>query len=33
VGGTAEAAAEEETLLVRDPDEQLPATLPPGATT
>jgi hypothetical protein len=25
--------AEEETLLARDPDEQLPATLPPGATT
>ena len=31
--GTEEAPAEDETLLVRDPDEQLPATLPPGATT
>ena len=31
--GTEEALAEKETLLVRDPDEQLPATLPPGATT
>jgi spermidine/putrescine transport system ATP-binding protein len=31
--GTEEALAEDETLLVRDPDEQLPATLPPGATT
>ena len=30
--GTEEALAEEETLLVRDPDEQ-PATLPPGAAT
>ena len=31
--GTEEAPAEDETLLGRDPDEQLPATLPPGATT
>jgi spermidine/putrescine transport system ATP-binding protein len=31
--GTDGAPAEEETLLVRDPDEPLPATLPPGATT
>jgi spermidine/putrescine transport system ATP-binding protein len=31
--GTEEAPAEDETLLARDPDEQLPATLPPGATT
>jgi spermidine/putrescine transport system ATP-binding protein len=31
--GTEETLAEAETLLVRDPDEQLPATLPPGATT
>ena len=30
--GTEEAPAEE-TLRVRDPDEQQPATLPPGATT
>jgi spermidine/putrescine transport system ATP-binding protein len=28
--GTEEAADEEEALLVRDPDEQLPATVPPG---
>jgi hypothetical protein len=28
--GAEEAADEEETLLVRDPDEQLPATVPPG---
>src|SRR3954466_16200410 len=28
-----EAPAEEETVLVRDPDEQLPATVPPGAAT
>ncbi len=31
--GPEEAPAEDETLLVRDGDEQLPATLPPGATT
>ncbi len=30
---TDEAPVEEETLIVRDGDEQLPATLPPGATT
>jgi spermidine/putrescine transport system ATP-binding protein len=28
---TEEAPAEDETLLVRDPDEKLPATVPPGA--
>jgi spermidine/putrescine transport system ATP-binding protein len=31
--GTEEAMDEEETLLVRDADEQLPATVPPGAAT
>jgi ABC-type Fe3+/spermidine/putrescine transport system ATPase subunit len=32
--GTAEDTVEEdETMLVRDPDEKLPATIPPGATT
>jgi hypothetical protein len=31
--GTEETAAEDETLVVRDPDEPQPATLPPGATT
>jgi hypothetical protein len=31
--GPDEAPPEDETLLVRDPDEELPATLPPGATT
>jgi spermidine/putrescine transport system ATP-binding protein len=31
--GTEETVDEEETLLVRDPDERMPATVPPGATT
>jgi spermidine/putrescine transport system ATP-binding protein len=31
--GTEETAAQDETLVVRDPDEPQPATLPPGATT
>src|SRR4051795_2920477 len=32
-GGTDEAPEEDDTLLVRDPEEQVPATVPPGATT
>jgi spermidine/putrescine transport system ATP-binding protein len=31
--GTDEAPAEDETMLVRDTDEKVPATVPPGATT
>jgi hypothetical protein len=31
--GTEETVDEEETLLVRDPDEQLTATVPPDAST